>query len=153
MLPLPPGSAAAANGRSAVASRSPSEVVVDCRQPSMDRPAAGDVNASILRPFNLRSNPFDGSLYLTGPTAGREPQYSVNSSNFDNASVLSDSSSTVTGYGAVGDPNQVGLPSSAAAGAGQKRWIPHQQRELLEKQAQLLLSGAAIKRKRETEIL
>ncbi|KFB45700.1 hypothetical protein ZHAS_00013648 [Anopheles sinensis] len=141
MLPLPSAgsTAAAANGRN---TGTPSEVVVDRQQPH-------DAASSILRPVNLRNNPLDGTLYFAGPSP-REPQYSVNSSNFDNASVLSDSSSTVGGaYGAVGDPNQVGLPPAG----GQKRWIPHQQRELLEKQAQLLLSGAAIKRKRETEIL
>uniref|UniRef100_A0A2M4C2G6 Uncharacterized protein n=1 Tax=Anopheles marajoara TaxID=58244 RepID=A0A2M4C2G6_9DIPT len=104
------------------------------------------VNTSLLRPNNLRY-PIEGSR--------REPQLSVNSNNFDNASVLSSDSSTIYGYGGVGgDPNQVGLPPSVSATtvAAQKRWIPQQQRELLEKQAQLLLSGASVRRKRETEI-
>uniref|UniRef100_A0A182ML84 Uncharacterized protein n=1 Tax=Anopheles culicifacies TaxID=139723 RepID=A0A182ML84_9DIPT len=108
-------------------------------------PATPDPNNSILRPTNVR-HPLDTTPgpYPLGAIR-REPQLFVNSGNFDSASVLSsDSCSTVGGYG---DPNQVGLPPVA-----QKRWIPHQQRELLEKQAQLLLSGAAIKRKRETEI-
>uniref|UniRef100_A0A182W9F7 Uncharacterized protein n=1 Tax=Anopheles minimus TaxID=112268 RepID=A0A182W9F7_9DIPT len=109
-------------------------------------PATPDPNSSILRPTNMR-HPLDAAPgpYPLGAIR-RDPQLSVNSGNFDSASVLSsDSCSTVGGYG---DPNQVGLPVAGA----QKRWIPHQQRELLEKQAQLLLSGAAIKRKRETEI-
>ncbi|XP_050095175.1 fasciclin-3-like isoform X2 [Anopheles aquasalis] len=109
--------------------------------------AGAVVNTSLLRPNNLRY-PIEDSR--------REPQLSVNSNNFDNASVLSSDSSTIYGYGGGygGDPNQVGLPPSAAAAtvAAQKRWIPQQQRELLEKQAQLLLSGASVRRKRETEI-
>uniref|UniRef100_A0A182Y234 Uncharacterized protein n=1 Tax=Anopheles stephensi TaxID=30069 RepID=A0A182Y234_ANOST len=108
-------------------------------------PPTPDPNSSILRPTNMR-HPLDASGPYPLGAVRREPQLSVNSGNFDNASVLSSDSCSTVGYG---DPNQVGLPPVAGA---QKRWIPHQQRELLEKQAQLLLSGAAIKRKRETEI-
>ncbi|XP_040164460.1 fasciclin-3 isoform X2 [Anopheles arabiensis] len=106
-------------------------------------PTPDNINSSILRPTNVRQNPLDAAYPLGA--IRREPQHSINSGNFDNASVLSSDSSSTIGYG---DPNQVGLPVATA----QKRWIPHQQRELLEKQAQLLLSGAALKRKRETEI-
>nr|XP_040240120.2 fasciclin-3 isoform X2 [Anopheles coluzzii] len=106
-------------------------------------PTPDNINSSILRPTNVRQNPLDAAYPLGA--IRREPQHSINSGNFDNASVLSSDSCSTIGYG---DPNQVGLPVATA----QKRWIPHQQRELLEKQAQLLLSGAALKRKRETEI-
>uniref|UniRef100_A0A182TQA1 Uncharacterized protein n=1 Tax=Anopheles melas TaxID=34690 RepID=A0A182TQA1_9DIPT len=101
-------------------------------------PTPDNINSSILRPTNVRQNPLDAAYPLGA--IRREPQHSINSGNFDNASVLSSDSSSTIGYG---DPNQVGLPVATA----QKRWIPHQQRELLEKQAQLLLSGAALKRK------
>uniref|UniRef100_A0A182NP84 Uncharacterized protein n=1 Tax=Anopheles dirus TaxID=7168 RepID=A0A182NP84_9DIPT len=117
-------------------------------------PASGPNNSSILRPTNLRHNPLDAMMESGAYPLGairREPQLSVNSGNFDNASVLSTDSGSTVG-GGYGDPNQVGLPLAGGGGGVQKRWIPHQQRELLEKQAQLLLSGAAIKRKRETEI-
>uniref|UniRef100_A0A4Y0BIV4 Ig-like domain-containing protein n=1 Tax=Anopheles funestus TaxID=62324 RepID=A0A4Y0BIV4_ANOFN len=109
-----------------------------------DMPPTPDPNNFILRPTNMR-HPLDAPGPYPIGAIRREPQLSVNSGNFDNASVLSSDSCSTVGYG---DPNQVGLPVAGA----QKRWIPHQQRELLEKQAQLLLSGAAIKRKRETEI-
>uniref|UniRef100_A0A182QY98 Uncharacterized protein n=1 Tax=Anopheles farauti TaxID=69004 RepID=A0A182QY98_9DIPT len=121
-------------------------------------PTPDPINNSILRPTNLRQNPLDAMMEATGGDASyplgamrRDPQLSVNSGNFDNTSVLSSDSCSTVG-GGYGDPNQVGLPVPPGAGGVQKRWIPHQQRELLEKQAQLLLSGAALKRKRETEI-
>ncbi|XP_055589754.1 fasciclin-3-like isoform X2 [Uranotaenia lowii] len=63
------------------------------------------------------------------------------SNQTDNSSLYSRESSQ------IGDPNQVGLPV-----VNKNRWIPSQQRELLEKQANLLKAGANIRRKRETEI-
>ncbi|XP_055620247.1 fasciclin-3-like isoform X2 [Toxorhynchites rutilus septentrionalis] len=91
----------------------------------------------LMRPRNLR-NPD-----LLQSAIQREPQLSVtsNSSSIDCASINSCDSSI------TGNPNQVGLPVVKT-----NRWIPSQQRELLEKQANLLMSGANIKRKRETEI-
>ncbi|XP_058459417.1 fasciclin-3-like isoform X2 [Malaya genurostris] len=90
----------------------------------------------ILRPKNLRNPDLLQSAIIQ-----RDPQISINSSNFDGSSVYSGDSST------AGDPNQVGLPL-----VNKNRWIPSQQRDLLERQANLLLSGANLRRKRETEI-
>ncbi|XP_021709283.1 fasciclin-3 isoform X2 [Aedes aegypti] len=83
----------------------------------------------ILRPKNLR-NPD------VIPTQQQQQRPSI-----DSSSVYSGGSST------YGDPNQVGLPVVKG-----NRWIPSQQRELLEKQANLLMTGANVRRKRETEI-
>ncbi|XP_062564234.1 fasciclin-3-like isoform X2 [Armigeres subalbatus] len=82
----------------------------------------------ILRPKNLR-NPDVIPLQLQQrPSIDTESVYSGGSSVF-------------------GDHNQVGLPVVKG-----NRWIPSQQRELLEKQANLLMTGANVRRKRETEI-
>ncbi|XP_058826592.1 fasciclin-3-like isoform X3 [Topomyia yanbarensis] len=95
-----------------------------------------DTTIPILRPKNLRNPDLLQTVAIQ-----REPQMSINSSTFDGSSVYSGDSSV------MGDPNQVGLPV-----INKNRWIPSQQRDLLERQANLLLSGANLRRKRETEI-
>lgn len=98
------------------------------RAPSEDR-VYNATTVPILRPKNLR-NPD------VIPTQQQQQRPSI-----DSSSVYSGGSSV------YGDPNQVGLPVVKG-----NRWIPSQQRELLEKQANLLMSGANARRKRETEI-
>ncbi|XP_055530596.1 fasciclin-3-like isoform X4 [Wyeomyia smithii] len=88
----------------------------------------------MLRPKNFR-NPD-----LLQSTFERDPQISIHSSIYDGSSIYSTESGG-------GDPDQIGLPPS-----NRNRWIPLQQRDLLERQANLLVAGANIRRKRETEI-
>ncbi|XP_053684235.1 fasciclin-3-like isoform X2 [Sabethes cyaneus] len=88
----------------------------------------------MLRPKNSRN------ADLLQASVQRNPQMSINSSIYDGSSIYSTES-------AGDDANQLGLPQT-----NRNRWIPVQQRDLLERQANLLLAGAHIRRKKETEI-
>ncbi|XP_065089730.1 fasciclin-3-like isoform X2 [Ochlerotatus camptorhynchus] len=87
-----------------------------------------EMTLPILRPKNLRNPDVIPTQQHQRPSIDTSSFYSGGSSVY-------------------GDPNQVGLPV-----VDKNRWIPSQQRELLERQANLLMSGASVRRKRETEI-
>lgn len=91
-----------------------------------------ETTVPILRPRNLRNPDLLQQVAVDGPRDSI-----TTCSIYSGDSVL------------YGDPNQVGLPPVAAK---RNHWMPVQQRELLEKQANLLMTGANVRRKRETEI-